>query len=86
MIMGQADGAISIFDPELMYSANVSVYNCSASKSTKKKKVEMVKWYEEGINVSKPSNTNKFLVVFEDGTIYTFYKENPDTTENNRST
>jgi hypothetical protein len=45
----------------------------------------MVKWYEEGINVSKPSNTNKFLVVFEDGTIYTFYKENPDIMENEQS-
>ena len=78
MLMGCSDGNVLIFDSELMHDANISNYNFSDSKSTKKKKVELVRWYEEPINVPKPSNTNKFLVVFEDGTIYTFYKENPD--------
>ena len=78
MLMGCANGQVVIWDCELMHEAAISNYNFTDSKSTKKKKVELVRWYEEPINVPKPSNTNKFLVVFEDGTIYTFYKENPD--------
>lgn len=36
----------------------------------KKRKVELVKWFEP---YSESENVNKFLVVFDDGTIYVFY-------------
>ena len=36
----------------------------------KKRKVELVKWFEP---YSESENVNKFLVVFDDGSIYIFY-------------
>lgn len=41
-----------------------------------------MRWYEDmPNNGDKKENSNKFLVVFEDGTIYTFYKGNDDRSE-----
>lgn len=36
----------------------------------KKRRVEIVKWFEPS---SEEENVNKFLVVYDDGTIYIFY-------------
>ena len=54
-------------------------------KSTKRKKVDIVRWYEDKPNCEKQENSNKFLAVFEDGTIYTFYKGNDDKSEKTSS-
>lgn len=42
------------------------------SLSRKKKKVTLVKWFEP---LREGENCNKFVVVFEDGTIYVFFKD-----------
>jgi len=36
----------------------------------KRRRIELVKWFEP---ISEDENVNKFLVVYEDGTIYIFY-------------
>ena len=38
----------------------------------KKRKVVMVKWFE---SFTEGQNPNKFIIVFEDGTLYVFFKD-----------
>ena len=38
----------------------------------KKRKVVMVKWFEA---INEDENPNKFIVVFDDGTLYVFFKD-----------
>ena len=82
MVMGCADGKIILLDPECYENkdSKVSYFNMQEKvKCTKKKKVDIVRWYEDNPSAPQRENTNKFLVVFEDGVIYTFYKGNDDT-------
>ena len=39
---------------------------------SKKRKVVMVKWFEA---INEDENPNKFIVVFDDGTLYVFFKD-----------
>lgn len=44
--------------------------------------MEIVKWFEP---ISEEENVNKFLVVYEDGTIYIFYTKPQQTEEDKRT-
>ena len=71
MLLGSDNGALYVYDPHLFDNGNVSKFNITDG-IRKRRKVEMVKWfeaYDEGVN------PNKFIVVFDDGTMYVFFKD-----------
>jgi hypothetical protein len=68
--MGCSRGNIYTFDPYLMGDGKISKYYQSKPPCIKKRKVEIVKWFEPS---SEEENVNKFLVVYDDGTIYIFF-------------
>jgi hypothetical protein len=53
-----------------MGQGKITKYYHSKPPCQKKKRVEIVKWFEP---LNEKENVNKFLVVYEDGTIYIFY-------------
>ena len=78
--MGCSGGNIYVFDPTLMSAGKITKYYRNKPPCQKKKRVEIVKWFEP---LNEKENVNKFLVVYEDGTIYIFYvkKEKEDDTK-----
>ena len=76
--MGCSKGNIYTFDPVLMSTGNIMRYNFSKPPNQKKRRVEIVKWFEPS---SQENNVNKFLVVFDDGTIYIYYTGREETPE-----
>ena len=60
-----------------MLSGRIIRYSFTKPPVQKKRRVELVKWFEP---ISEEENVNKFLVVYEDGTIYIYYTkaESPD--------
>jgi hypothetical protein len=68
-----------MYDPILLGKGRVLRFNHDKSSPTlKQKKVSIVKWFEP---LSEGKNSNKFLVVFEDGTIYVYFKDSNQTSE-----
>jgi len=62
-----------MYDPILMGRGRVLRFNdVPTSPTLKQKKVSIVRWFEP---LSEGKNSNKFLVVFEDGTIYVYFKD-----------
>ena len=53
-----------------MADGKITKYYHSKPPCIKKRRVEIVKWFEPS---AEDLNVNKFLVVYEDGTIYIFY-------------
>lgn len=70
LLLGCDNGVIFCFDPVLVEKGNVAKYNSGEVK--KEMKVEIVKWFEA---MDEGENPNKFIVVFEDGSIYIFFRE-----------
>ena len=68
--MGCSKGNIYTFDPLLMGEGLIKRYAFYKPPLQKKRRVEIVKWFEPS---SEEENVNKFLVVYEDGTIYIYY-------------
>lgn len=86
-LIGTKDGTIYIYDPVLITKVNVYSYNDSGTPYHKQKRPEIVRWIEPTLYVSpfiKKTNKNgknkqvdfisKFVVVFEDGCIFIYYK------------
>lgn len=77
MVVGCRDGQILVLDPWLMPHGRTTRYNFVADSATRKKrKVTHVRWFEP---LNEGENCNKFLVVFEDGTIYVFFRDSRHT-------
>jgi hypothetical protein len=53
-----------------MGEGKITKYYFNKPPCQKRRRVEIVKWFEP---ISEEENVNKFLVVYEDGTIYIFY-------------
>lgn len=53
-----------------MMEGKIIKYNFTKPPCEKKRRVEIVKWFEP---YNQEENVNKFIVVYEDGTIYIFY-------------
>lgn len=71
--MGCSQGNIYVFDPLLMGEGKITKYYHSKPPCQKRRRVEIVKWFEP---LNEKENSNKFMVVYEDGTIYVFYVKN----------
>ena len=82
MLMGCEKGQIYLFDPTLIDNGQILRYNNDTySAMQKKRKVTHVKWFEP---YSEGENSNKFLTVFEDGTIYIYFRDSRHTDETGR--
>jgi len=53
-----------------MGDGKITKYYHAKPPCQKRRRVEIVKWFEP---LSEKENSNKFIVVYEDGTIYVFY-------------
>lgn len=60
-----------------MGDGQITKYYYNRPPCEKRKRIEIVKWFEPK---DAEQNVNKFLVVYEDGTIYIFYVKNEDST------
>ena len=69
--MGTKTGVVFCFEPALIEKGTVVKYN-NKKETLYEKKVILVKWFEAS---EVGENTNKFIVVFEDGTIYVFFRD-----------
>lgn len=70
-----------LFDPLMMMDGKIYRFNSPSAMdgiaaSHKKKRVIHVKWFEP---FKLGENANKFLVLFEDGTFYVYFKESNHT-------
>jgi hypothetical protein len=81
-IMGCSKGNIYTFDPLLMGEGKITRFYFNKPPCQKRRRVEIVKWFEP---FSEEENVNKFLVVYEDGTIYIFYTKPQQTEEDKRT-
>ena len=80
--MGCRDGRIFVIDPLLQGKGRVNRFNCDDdSKNRKPKKVTLVKWFEPSV---EGENNNKFAAVFEDGSIYVFFKDSKHTQDSSK--
>ena len=71
MLLGTESGLVCCYDPQLKDKGVVMRYN--NKKEVKKcRKVDHVRWFE---SVIEGQNANKFIVVFDDGSIYVFYRD-----------
>lgn len=71
--MGCRDGQIFVFDPWLSNQGRIIRYNSDSDSTTRKKrKITHVRWFEP---LNENENCNKFLAVFDDGTIYVFFRD-----------
>lgn len=55
-----------------MGDGKITKYYFNKPPCNKRRRVEIVKWFEP---ISEEENVNKFLVVYDDGTIYIFYSK-----------
>lgn len=80
--MGCDQGAVYLFDPILMNDGQILRYNNDTySLMHKKKRVTHVKWFEP---FAHGENSNKFIAVFEDGTIYVYFRDSKHTDETSK--
>ena len=71
MLLGSESGTVYCYDPTLFDEGTVNKFN-NIEGIKKRRKVVMVKWFEAS---KEGENPNKFLVVFDDGTLYVFFKD-----------
>ena len=69
--MGTSSGSIYCYDPVLKDKGVVVKYN-NVKEVKKQRKVDHVKWFEANV---EGTNSNKFIVVFDDGTFYVFFRD-----------
>lgn len=80
VVVGCRDGQVLIFDPWITNAGRVIKYNSDIESSArKKKKVTHVKWFEP---LTEGENCNKFMTVFEDGTIFVSFRDSEHKSEN----
>jgi len=71
------------FDPYLAHDGRIFKYNMHLdSNARKRKRVTHVRWFEP---LSEGENSNKFIAVFEDGTLWVYFKESNHTTDSHRA-
>ena len=70
-MLGSDTGTCYVYDPTLVDEGTVLKFN-NIDGISKKRKVVMVKWFEA---INEDENPNKFIVVFDDGTLYVFFKD-----------
>ena len=70
MIMGCSKGTVYVFDPWLVHQGRIDKYTKAKPPCEKRRRITHVKWFEP---YSETENVNKFLVVYDDGTIYVYY-------------
>lgn len=58
------------YDPKLLEKGVVIKYN-NQKEVKKARKVDHVRWFEA---MQEGENSNKFIVVFDDGTFYVFFR------------
>lgn len=75
--MGCSQGNLYTFDPFLMgdHNGKITRYYHQKPPCQKRRRVEIVKWFEP---LNEREKSNKFIVVYEDGTIYVFYVKEED--------
>ena len=73
--MGCSLGNLYVFDPILMGDGKITKYYHPKPPCQKKRRIEIVKWFEP---LNAKENSNKFIVVYEDGTIYVFFVKKDD--------
>ena len=71
LLLGSETGVCYVYDPFLIDHGNVIKFN-NLDGIRKQRRVIMVKWFEA---IEEGENPNKFIVVFDDGTLYVFFKE-----------
>ena len=71
MLLGTDSGLVCCYDPVLKDQGIVVKYN-NRRETKKCRKVVHVRWFE---SATEGINSNKFIVVFEDGSIYVFYRD-----------
>jgi hypothetical protein len=82
MLIGCTGGQIVNFDPFLVQRGRITRFNMHFdSPASKRKRVTHVKWFEP---FTEGENSNKFIAVFEDGTIHVYFKESNHTIDRNR--
>ena len=62
---------MACYDPQLRDNGVVVKYN-NHPEVKKARKVEHVRWFESMV---EGTNSNKFIVVFDDGTFYVFFRD-----------
>ena len=77
LLLGCETGVVFSYDPFLFDQGVVIKYN-NFSEVKKQRKVEHVRWFE---TKEEGANSNKFVVVFDDGTFYVFFKDTRFTEE-----
>lgn len=79
--MGTNEGGIYLFDPIIRGKQVVHTFNAIYDSPLNKNRcVDIVKWVE---SPSQKQN-NKFIVVFDDGSMYFYSKDMPDKSENEK--
>ena len=71
MLLGTETGLVCCYDPVLRDKGVVIKYNNKAEVK-KNRRVSHVRWFE---SVKEGQNSNKFIVVSDDGTIYVFFRD-----------
>lgn len=71
LLMGTSSGSIYCYDPVLKDKGVVVKYN-NVKEVKKARKVDHVRWFEANV---EGTNSNKFIVVFDDGTLYVFFRD-----------
>ena len=62
---------VCCYDPVLKDKGVIVKYN-NLRATKKERKVEHVRWFE---SMTEGANSNKFIVVFDDGTFYVFFRD-----------
>jgi hypothetical protein len=79
LLLGTETGIVFCYDPQLKDRGVVARYN-NKKEVKKGRKVDHVRWFESN---QEGTNSNKFIVVFEDGTFYVFFRDQYTENRNN---
>ena len=71
LLLGTGSGTVYCYDPQLKEKGIVVKYN-NVVAVKKSRKVDHVRWFEA---MQEGTNSNKFIVVFDDGTFYIFFRD-----------
>ena len=71
LLLGTESGTVCCYDPQLRDRGVVIKYN-NKPEVKKARRVDHVRWFEA---MEEGQNPNKFIVVFDDGSIYVFFRD-----------
>lgn len=69
-MLGTESGLVCCYDPMLVEVGTIVKYN-NVKEVKKTRRVDHVRWFE---SMQEGVNSNKFIVVFDDGTFYVFFR------------